>query len=86
MFCNLKQIVFSCADERLWDGNEDLWQLDKDDEIASDGTGVESSCVEEVVDFDAEDDAIWASKWSAEKRRDMAISESILLSHPALSC
>lgn len=74
--CDRKGILFASADERLWGGNEDLWELDADDEMASEGSGVASSGVEEVEDFDAEDDVFWASKWSAEKRRDMAIGES----------
>ena len=54
-----------------------MWHLASDDEMASEGSGVGSSGVEEVEDFDAEDDAIWASKWSADKRRDMAVGERL---------
>lgn len=78
--CDREGLLFASADERLWGGNEDLWELDKEDEVASEGSGVASSGVEEVEDFDAEDMAIFASKWSAQKRRDMAVGEFSLLS------
>ncbi|ORY88152.1 hypothetical protein BCR35DRAFT_351269 [Leucosporidium creatinivorum] len=75
--CDRMGILFASADERLWGGNEDLWELEKEDEVASEGSGVGSSGVEEVEDFDAEDSAVFASRWSAQKRRDMAVANFI---------
>ena len=41
-------------------------------------TGVGSSGVAEVLDFDAEDDAMWAEQWSEEKREAMGLGELFL--------
>lgn len=78
--CDRQGIFFASADERLWGGNEDLWELEKEDEVASEGSGIASSGVEELEDFDAEDEAIFASRWSAQKRRDMAVGELLVFS------
>ena len=55
-------------------------------------TGVGSSGVAEVLDFDAEDDEMWAEQWSEEKRKAMGLGElflaalrALLISSPATS-
>lgn len=79
--CERRGVRFASADERLWGGSEEEYELPigeavegSDDGSDSEGSGAEEE-EEEGEDFDAEDDAIWAGRWSEAKRREQAVGE-----------
>lgn len=77
--CAERGITFACDDHALKTENGNEAYEPSEHGSPDDDSSIGSSGIEEEMDFDAEDDEIWARWWSEKKRQAMGWGESALL-------
>ncbi|ORY90805.1 hypothetical protein BCR35DRAFT_299389 [Leucosporidium creatinivorum] len=75
--CDERGITFACDDHALKiEKGDEAYEL-SDTGSFVEGSSIGSSGIEEELDFDADDDEIWARQWSEEKRQAMGLVDKV---------